>query len=233
MRIGVAGWAIPGAERDAFPAEGSALQRYASRFSGVEINTSFYRPHRPQTYARWAASVPRDFRFAVKAPRALTHEARLRDAAPGLEAFLAQAGELGPTLGPILIQLPPSLNFEAAVVEAFLGAFRRLHAGDAVLEPRHRSWFDAPADDTLRAFRIGRVAADPAPDPRGAEPGGWSGLGYWRLHGSPQMYHTPYGEDRLRAYAERLGADNWCVFDNTASGAAVPDALRLQRLLGR
>lgn len=75
--IGTAGWSIPARHAQAVPAEGSQLQRYATALGGVEINSSFYRPHRPETYARWAASTPASFRFAVKCPRAITHEARL------------------------------------------------------------------------------------------------------------------------------------------------------------
>ena len=71
------------------------LQRYATRLDAVEINSSFYRPHRASTYARWADSVPTHFRFSVKLPRSISHDARLHQAGPLLDAFLAQAGALG------------------------------------------------------------------------------------------------------------------------------------------
>ena len=115
-RIGTAGWSVPSGFGDG----GSQLQRYAARFSCVEINSSFYRPHRPQTYARWAASVPAGFRFAVKAPRTITHDARLREPRALLQPFLEEIGALGATLGPLLIQLPPSLAFDAALAPAVL-----------------------------------------------------------------------------------------------------------------
>ncbi len=194
-RIGTAGWSVPKG------GEGSQLQRYAALLSCVEINSSFYRPHRPQTYARWAASVPPDFRFAVKAPRAITHEARLRDATPLLGAFLEQIAALGPALGPVLVQLPPSLSYNPDLAESFFADLRGLFGGQAVVEPRHPSWFGEEAEALLRAYEIGRVAADPAPTPQADEPGGWSGLRYWRWHGSPQMYHSAYGEERLRPLA--------------------------------
>jgi uncharacterized protein YecE (DUF72 family) len=226
-RIGTAGWSVP----KGFGAEGSQLQRYSARLNCVEINSSFYRPHRPETYARWAQSAPTGFRFALKAPRAITHEARLRDAAPLLQAFLGEIAPLGPALGPVLVQLPPSLEFDPALAQSFFGDLRQLFAGEVVAEPRHPSWFGAAAEALLAAHEIGRVAADPAPAPEAAAPGGWAGLRYWRLHGSPQMYHTAYGEDRLRALAGRLAAQDWCIFDNTASGAALQDALKLQSLV--
>jgi uncharacterized protein YecE (DUF72 family) len=223
-RIGTAGWSVPKG------GEGSQLQRYCARFDCVEIDTSFYRPHRVETYARWAASAPAGFRFAVKAPRAVTHEARLRDAAPALQAFFEQIAALGPALGPVLLQLPPTLKFDWALAQDFFAVLRSLSAGEVVAEPRHPTWFSRDAEGPLRTHRIARVAADPAPSPEAASPGGWEGLRYWRLHGSPQMYRTAYGEDRLRAFAARLAPGDWCIFDNTASGAAMPDALIMQTL---
>jgi len=231
VRIGTAGWSVAPAA-DAFPAAGSHLERYATRLACAEIDSSFYHPHRAQTYARWAASTPPNFRFAVKAPRAITHEARLTAVEQPLEAFLAAVAELGEKLGPILIQLPPSLAFDRPVVDAFLQALRVRVSGPVVLEPRHLSWFEPEPDALLSDYAIARVAADPARCPQAAEPGGWVGLRYWRLHGSPKMYATPYGPDRLQPLAETLDPDDWCIFDNTLSGAAIKDALDLQRMVG-
>src|SRR5262245_60578113 len=107
--VGVAGWSIPKPHAAAFPKTGSHLERYARRFNAVEINSSFYRPHRPATYARWAASVPPDFQFAVKVPREITHRRRLVDVADLLDQFLDECSELGEKLGPLLVQLPPGL----------------------------------------------------------------------------------------------------------------------------
>ncbi|HYW08000.1 MAG TPA: DUF72 domain-containing protein, partial [Longimicrobium sp.] len=109
--IGCAGWSLPRVEQERFPAEGTHLERYAGRFPAVEINSSFYRPHRPATYARWGESVPPSFRFSVKVPKAITHTLRLRAAAEPLAAFLAEAGALEEKLGCLLVQLPPSLHF--------------------------------------------------------------------------------------------------------------------------
>ena len=230
-RIGTAGWSVPSAAKEAFAKEGSQLERYSARFTCVEINSSFYRPHRVETYVRWSASVPLGFRFAVKAPRAITHEARLQGSRARLKEFLDQVSGLGRSLGPILIQLPPSLEFHLARIKSFLDDFREQFEGAAVLEPRHSSWFESNAEELLSAYRIGRVAADPAGVPEASQPGGWSGLRYWRLHGSPRMYYTPYGEARLGDIGVRLRANDWCIFDNTAAGAAIYDALLLQGLV--
>ncbi len=234
-KVATAGWAIPRAVAERFPAEGSALERYAGRFDAAEINSTFYRSHRESTYARWVTSTPAGFRFPVKLPRSITHEARLVDALPLAEAFRAEVLALGDKLGPLLVQLPPSLAFAAEVADPFFAALRALWPGTIVCEPRHPSWFEAEADALLAAHHVGRVAADPARHPAAATPGGWSGVAYWRLHGSPRMYYSAYEEPALQALAGDIrgagASEIWCVFDNTTSGAAAANALDLQVLL--
>ena len=234
IRLGTAGWATPRTSADRFPAEGSGLERYAARFNAAEINSTFYRSHRPATYDRWADTTPEDFRFSVKLPKTITHERRLADSGELLAVFLAEVGQLGPKLGPLLIQLPPSLAFDAAVTRPFLESLRSRFDGPVACEPRHPTWFEADAEGALTEHRIARVAADPARVPEAAEPGGWPGLVYVRLHGSPQMYWSSYEPAYLQALARRLrgsAAETWCVFDNTTSGAAAANALDLRALL--
>ncbi|WP_406857751.1 DUF72 domain-containing protein [Alsobacter sp. KACC 23698] len=235
--VGTAGWSIPSIHAEAFPADGSHLERYAAVFPAAEINTSFYRPHRRSTYEQWSASTPPSFRFSVKAPKSVTHS-DWSDIEPDLDAFFAETAGLGDKLGPILIQLPPKRVFAAIEAGAFLSAFRDRTGGDIVLEPRHASWFGPEADDLLQARRVARVAADP-PRASGADrPGGWSGLAYFRLHGSPEIYRSSYAGERLDALASVMraaadaGSQTWCIFDNTTSYAAAGDALALVRLLG-
>ncbi|MBP7703674.1 MAG: DUF72 domain-containing protein [Caulobacter sp.] len=235
VRIGTAGWSIPKAVADAFPMGGTGLQRYAARFPIVEINSTFYRSHKPTTYARWANDTPDDFRFAMKCPKTITHEARLKGCDQLMARFLGGAEALGGKFRVLLVQLPPSLPFEPAVVEPFFAKLRDLEGErHVVCEPRHASWFGDEADALLDGVRIARVAADPAPHRGAAEPGGWRGFTYIRLHGSPRMYYSSYAGERLGEIAKRLSrraSDTWCVFDNTASGAAVADALELHDLL--
>lgn len=234
--IATAGWAIPRTSAGRFPAEGVGLSRYAARFDGVEINTTFYRSHRASTLGRWAEVTPDHFRFAVKAPKAITHEARLQRAGPLLAAFRTEVEPLGAKLGPLLVQLPPSLAYDGAVAEAFFSELRGLWNGGVVCEPRHPSWFEAAADALLARHEVGRVAADPARHPRAATPGGWPGLAYWRLHGSPHMYRSSYDGAQLARLAAAMrqspAAEVWCVFDNTTSGAAATNALDLQAMFG-
>ena len=237
VRVGCAGWSLPREHLPAFGDGASHLARYATRLPAVEINSSFYRPHRPATYARWAASVSAGFQFAVKVPKAITHTGRLVDAGPALDAFLAECGALGAALGPLLVQLPPSLAFSAPTVTAFCTALRARFPGAVVCEPRHATWFTAEAEALLAAFQIARVAADPAVVPAAAHPGGWDGLVYYRLHGAPRIYYSAYDSATLATLAGPLrtaahSGPAWCIFDNTAAGAAIANALDLLATLG-
>ena len=233
LHIGTAGWSIPRQVADEFPAEGSALERYASRFAVAEINSSFYRPHRPTTWTRWRDSTPDGFRFSVKLPKVITHERKLADFEEPLKQFCAQVELLGDKLAVLLVQLPPKLAFEAATAQSFFAALVSSSGAAVACEPRHPSWFADQPDALLAAHRVARVAADPGVCEAARNPGGWQDLAYWRLHGSPRMYRSSYG-DRLAHYAELLEAqsaasrDAWCIFDNTASSAAAADALALQ-----
>jgi uncharacterized protein YecE (DUF72 family) len=236
IRIGTAGWTIPARFRHLFPESGSSLERYAARFTTAEINSTFYRSHRPQTYARWAAAVPDDFRFAVKLPKAITHDRRLVGAADLLERFLDEVRPLRPKIGPLLIQLPPSLAFDETFAGAFLHLLRDRFERAIVCEPRHATWFGAEADRLLSDCKVARVAADPARVPEAALPGGSANIAYFRLHGSPRMYYSAYENPFLTDLADRLNAaeaaETWCIFDNTASGAAIGNALTLESVLG-
>jgi uncharacterized protein YecE (DUF72 family) len=232
--IGCAGWNIRREHVDVFGAEGTHLERYACTFQCVEINSSFYRSHRRATYERWAASTPDAFRFAVKFPKQVTHERRLCGAEEMIEQFAAEVGGLGGKLGVVLVQLPPSLAFEAAVVEEFFRALRSHLSCSIACEPRHASWFEATAETLLDRHAIARVAADPGIVPAAAVPVGHGDCAYFRWHGSPRMYYSSYDDAALANLAEQLMAAArtakpvWCIFDNTAAGAAVSNALTLK-----
>lgn len=228
IRIGTAGWAISSRYSKQFPGSGSHLERYAQQMNCVEINSSFYRPHQRKTYERWAASTPDSFRFSVKVPKLITHDQRLADPGPVLDRFGDEVSGLGKKLGAVLVQLPPSLIFDAHTAgEFFVALSQRIHA-PVVCEPRHVSWFTPEVDDWLTQRRIARVAADPPTAPGATHPGGWRRLTYIRLHGSPRMYYSAYEPPFISALSRRLRSQTgpvWCIFDNTAEGAALGDAL--------
>ncbi|WAH55082.1 DUF72 domain-containing protein [Pseudomonas silvicola] len=236
LYLGCAGWKLGREYWPEFASVGTHLARYASRLNAVEINSAFYRPHRPATYARWAASVGEAFRFSVKMPKAITHEQRLQDVSMLLEGFLCQCSALGDRLGCLLVQLPPSLAFDAGVAQAFFQTLRAQYSGDVVVEPRHESWVEA--HDLLVAHRIAQAAVDPSRISSDSLPGGWQGLRYWRLHGAPRIYYSAYGDEWLERLAREIeatladGVPTWCIFDNTARDAAVGNAVFTGRLLG-
>jgi uncharacterized protein YecE (DUF72 family) len=234
--LGCAGWTLPAKVGGSFPTDGSHLERYAWVFSAVEINSSFHRPHQPKTYARWAAGVPDAFRFSVKIPRAISHQLKLRDADAAVRTFLGQVTALGDKLGCLLLQLPPSLALNEAEAQTFFSMLRGLTSVPVACEPRHASWFTPDAANLMRAEGIACVHADPLPKP-GAEPAGDPHTLYIRLHGSPRIYYSSYDDAFIDTVAERIAAARgsgrqvWCIFDNTAHGEAIPNALTLKQRL--
>jgi uncharacterized protein YecE (DUF72 family) len=218
------------------PPGGSNLERYAQRLNAAEINSSFHRPHQRKTYERWAQSTPAGFRFSVKMPKAMTHEARLAECGALLDRFVAEVTGLGDKLGALLVQLPPKFAFEKQVTDRFFRDLRTRIDVPIALEPRHATWFTPDVDDWLAECRIARAAADPARVAGAEKPGGWSGLAYYRWHGSPRIYFSDYDAAALATLKRQLdressrGIPAWCIFDNTASGAALGNALTLASL---
>ena len=238
ITIATAGWTVTREAAPRLPTEGTHLARYAGGFEGVEINSSFYRSHAASTYRKWAAATPARFRFAVKLPQRITHELALRGARGPLEQFFAEIAGLGRKRGPVLVQLPKSHVLDRRVVDRFLQCLRDLDDGPVVVEPRHASWFTAAADRVLMKHRVSRAAADPICCPGAGLPGGWPRVVYYRLHGTPRMYWSRYTPEYIAALATTLtfharhGARVWGVFDNTAWGGAILNALELRDTLG-
>lgn len=230
--VGCAGWTIPREAALSFPAEGSHLERYGARLPVVEINSSFHRPHQPKTYARWADSVPADFRFSVKLPRTITHDARLNGVDDLLRQFALETGALGEKLGCVLVQLPPSLKFDAALAADFFDLLKQSFRCMIACEARHPTWFDAEATALLAGAGVTRVIADPAKGQPGEHVPTTADI-YVRLHGSPRVYYSSYDTGYISHLAvdmavhAAVGRKVWVIFDNTASGAAVPNAVDL------
>ncbi len=227
MYVGTAGWTIPGDHADLFPADGTHLHRYARRFLCAEINSAFYRNHQRKTYERWAASVPEDFRFSVKLLREFTQTRRLRVPPGALREVVGDVMALGKKLGVLLVQLPPSLDFEPATATRFLGTLREIYPGPLAWEPRHPTWGGEHALRLLERHGVTKVRADPERCPGILEPE----FRYLRLHGTPEIYRSRYPRTFLRKLACWLGPRDWCIFDNTALGYATLNALELQRAL--
>jgi uncharacterized protein YecE (DUF72 family) len=237
IRIGIAGWSVPATYRASEPVT-SQLARYATYFDCVEINSSFHKPHRATTYARWADGVPPDFRFAVKLPRVITHERRLLSCADEVNRFCVAAAGLKEKLGALLVQLPPSLAFDEPAATATFRQLKHALTATIVCEARHPSWFHPDVDRFFRELGITRVFADPPIDPSLQPVVAAESFSYLRLHGQPRRYYSAYSSAYLAGLAARLrpaatGAGAWCIFDNTANGAAWPNALQLKEDLLR
>ncbi len=235
--IGTAGWSIPRSSAHHFDCTGTHLQKYASLLSASEINSSFHRSHESGTYRKWATATPRQFRFAVKFPHIITHDQQLIRIKAPLKRFLQESSGLKAKRGPLLLQFPPSFAFERRRVKRFLETVRALYGGPLVCEPRHETWFSPSASELLVCYRVARVATDPAILEIGKRPGAWDGIVYFRLHGSPRKYWSRYSEEYIDVLARTVSeqsasADTWCIFDNTASGAALENALELYGRLG-
>ena len=230
MLTGCAGWSIARDSVASFPAEGSHLERYASVFAAVEINSSFYRSHRAKTYEKWAHCVPDDFRYSVKLPRTISHDAKLVDIDAPLHQFAGEVDALGHKLGCILVQLPPKLVFNRDVAAPFLDQLYVTFKCMIALEARNASWFEDGATALLREREVTRVIADPAKGQDGPHVPTTADI-YARLHGSPRIYYSSYEADYLTQLAQDMcvhsaaGRTVWTIFDNTASGAATSNAL--------
>jgi uncharacterized protein YecE (DUF72 family) len=236
IRVGLAGWSNPPAKRYERDPDQTHLDYYAEHFSCVEINSSFYRPHQRATYARWRDATPAQFRFSVKMPRSVTHESHLRRCAREVARFYEDIQALRPKLAAVLVQLPPSLEFNRRTVRTFFNSVPRLRGMKVVCEPRHSSWFTSAADSTLRDAGVSRVAADPARCAGAEVPGGVRRFAYFRWHGAPRLYYSKYSEAQLARFAAMVkkakATETWCVFDNTARHAAWDDALEFMAALG-
>lgn len=231
IQVGGSGWQLPDSLTAEFGREGTQLHRYATRLQGVEVMSSFFRSHSRATWQRWRRDTPAHFRFAVRMPRRFTHRLRL-ESTDGLETFLDEVGGLEQKLGPLLLQLPPGLDFHRRPVRHFLETLREFHQGPVVCEPRDVSWLTHSADDFLREYHIARAATHPRLFPGGGQPGGWHGLFYLRLNGHPKRLRSAYDDGFLEELEERLkalarDAETWCIFNNTATDAGLRNALSL------
>ncbi len=224
--VGTAAWSIPKIAENSFSKskEESVLERYAERLNAVEINTSFYRDHKPETYRKWAQTTPGHFRFSVKLNQRFTHKSDLIIEREDLMASLMVIKELGEKMGPLLLQFPAGQNFHAERMDKFYEAIRAVHEGPVVLEARNLTWMFRDAIKLMKKYRISKVTADPEKCPGEFE----NEIEYYRLHGSPEMYISDYSPAYIDNLVEEMKIhtkDVWCIFDNTTFGYATLNAL--------
>lgn len=236
--IGTSGYVYKDWRRRFYPRELPArewLPFYAASFRTVELNSPFYRLPRAATFRAWAAAVPAEFVFAVKASRFLTHIKRLREPGPPLTLLLGRAKRLGDARGPILFQLPERFHLNLERLDTFLAALARRKVRGAVLEVRHASWLIDPVFARLAAANVALCLHDwktqPVTGPVTAD------FVYVRRHGTRRRYGGSYDERMLREDAARVGSwaaegrDVYVYFNNDGRAAAVRNARRLAHLV--
>lgn len=236
--VGTAAWTVPKDFAGLFQVEGSHLERYAGRLTGVEINSSFYKDHQAKTYARWSESTPAGFRFSVKLAKEITHNAKLAVSAAVIREKLAAINELREKLGVLLIQIPPSLKFDFDLANNFFAELRYSTDVLVAFEPRHISWLVPQAEAILKEYAISKVIADPPVCQPGNIENFLNGdLVYYRLHGSPEIYKSPYEKpylDKVKIEMQNYHkkySNVWCIFDNTTFGFATANAIELTEKL--
>lgn len=230
MRIGTSGWQYTDWRGPLYPprlAQRHWLHHYARAFTTVENNNAFYRLPARTTFERWRDATPDDFVMAVKASRYLTHMKRLNDPAEPVARLLDAAAGLGASLGPILLQLPPTLQADPERLDACLRRFPR-HIRVAV-EPRHPTWWTDDVRAVLEHHRAALCWADRLGRPQTPlwRTTDWT---YLRLHEGPGRTWPDYTDPALTAWIPELTDDAYVYFNNDPHGAAVRDARRLIEL---
>jgi uncharacterized protein YecE (DUF72 family) len=209
------------------------LEHYAEAFATVEVNNAFYRLPERSTFEQWRERTPADFVMAVKMSRYLTHVRRLRDPAEPVARFLGRASALGDKLGPVLLQLPPTLAANVMALDAVLGALQAARGGVRVaVEPRHSSWWTDEVREVLEAHGAALCWADRRGRPTAPL---WrtAGFGYVRLHEGRASPRPRYGVRAVDSWLGRIDdayaadEDVFVYFNNDHAGAAIVDAVTL------
>ncbi|HMA47408.1 MAG TPA: DUF72 domain-containing protein [Frankiaceae bacterium] len=240
--VGTSGWRYADWRGRFYPPglpPGRWLERHAAAFATVEVNAAFYRLPARATFESWVARTPPDEVMAVKASRYLTHVRRLRDPAEPVARLLERARGLGGRLGPVLLQLSPTLRCDPAALDATLACFPPTVR--VAVEPRHDSWWAPPVREVLAARGAALCWADRHGDPLSPL---WrtTRWGYVRLHEGDGQPWPSYDAATLRCWVDRIraayddGEDVFVYTNNDLGGAALRDAVRLAdlaRALGR
>jgi uncharacterized protein YecE (DUF72 family) len=231
LYVGTSGFSFDGWKHGVFYPEGlknrEMLSYYASRFPSVEVNYTFRRFPTEKALTAWREQTPEDFRFTLKANQRITHFKKLHDVDTDVRDFLTAAKALGDRLGTVLYQCPPSLHYDRALIEAFVGFLPPQPR--AAMEFRHASWVEAR--DLLLEHGIAWCVAETDEKDPGPDDLSWAPFGYLRLR------KTDYTEDEMVAWAARMrsaleaGSDIYCYFKHEDQGASTQMAEHLRALI--
>lgn len=213
------------------------LAYYATRFNATEINSSFYHFTMAKTIEKWVAGTPDYFKFAPKLNQEITHNRRFVESVEPLEKFMSRFLLMGKRLGPVLIQIPASFQFDKYVTEDFFQILREKYPDQPfALEVRHKSWFSEESLDLLRDYQITFVIASAGKRFPGLETA-TTDIVYLRLHGDEKLYSSAYSDEQLEKYAFMIkdwlmdDKEIWVFFNNTIVGNAITDAEKLRQLV--
>ena len=212
------------------------LEYYSTQFKTVEINATFYGSFKPQTFKKWGDSTPRDFVFAIKGTRFLTHIARLNNPEESVNRFFDSATGLDGKLGVVLWQFPPSFGNTSENNERLTRFIDLLPAEiPQVFEFRHPTWFDNEVYKMLNNKRVGIVISESSRFPEREVVTG--GICYIRFHGPTSLYSSSYSTSELKVWAKKIqkwsrNSQVYCYFNNDNGGHAVRNAAELATILG-
>ena len=242
LHIGTSGWSYKHWSGIYYPPELKTtewLTYYSQQFSVAEINTSFYHMPKHQSVLNWMAKVPPGFRFCPKLSRYITHMKKLKEPEEPLARFFDVFAPMQPHMGPVLVQLPPSLKWEYDRAEHLYGLFKKLYRQyEFVMEVRHTSWLEMDSLNLMAQYDVGLVISQSGNVFPYSEMVTAKNV-YLRFHGPAALYASPYSDADLDYFAGKIrwwigeGHVVWAFFNNDIHGHAFRDAARLKARLGQ
>lgn len=241
VHIGTSGWSYKEWKGAFYPKELKQtdwLRHYAGIFDTTEINSSFYHMPKEKTVEGWVEKVPDNFLFCPKLTKYITHTKKLKDCEEPLEYFFNTFSAMKKKMGPVLIQLPPSLKFDQEKVAEFFALLDTYKQHDFALEARHDSWNDDKVFSLMKEHNVAWVISQSGAGFPYAEALTAKHV-YVRFHGPGKLYVSSYSKEQLASYAEKFSNwakgkhSLWAYFNNTMEGAAIDNTYMLKELLTR
>lgn len=236
IHIGTSGWSYKHWKGIYYPEKlvpTKWLPFYAQTFKTTEINASFYRLPLEQTVINWTKMVPKDFLFCPKMSRYLTHLKKLHEPEESLERFFSVFHHMKKMMGPVLVQLPPSLKFNYDIAEHLYSLFKKQYKDyEFVMEVRHKTWLQEDSLTLMTKYDVGLVISQSGDRFPYSEMVTAKNI-YVRFHGPSALYSSSYSDEMLQEFAKKFKTwvkekhEVWAYFNNDVGGYALGDAQRL------